>query len=215
MIHDLEDLNDASVHAVDGAIGRVCNILFDDRSWTVRYLVVDVRTWMVRHDVVIPVEAIKRLAWDVKSIDVQLTRAELRASPGLDSLRPVSRQQEIAVRKYYGWPKYWREDEFPSPARGKKDFPPGTGDDPHLRSTEDINGYTVWELNEDLGRIESFVMEDSSWHIGYVAVKTGTWLHHRSMLIPTRWVESISWSQSRVWLKAVLGAPTHSVASGF
>lgn len=213
MIRNLQDLNGARVIATDGTIGKVADFLFDDRSWTIRYLVVDVRTWMVRHDVVIPVEAITHLDWGNCRFQVELTRDQVRGSPDLDSRKPVTRQQEMAVRKHYGWPNYWRDVGFSSPGRGKHDFPAASGDDPHLRSTEEIAGYGVWEVNQEVGHIESFIMSDSTWQIGYLGVKTGSWLHHHSMLIPTPWVESISWSDCRVWLRHALRSRTHALAS--
>ena len=56
MLRSLEDLTDASVIATDGEIGKVRNFLFDDQSWTIRYLIVDVGSWLTRRDVVISVE---------------------------------------------------------------------------------------------------------------------------------------------------------------
>lgn len=200
MVRNLQYLYSAGVIATDGTIGRVLDFLFDDRSWTIRYLVVDVRTWMVRHDVVIPIEAIHELDWEKKNFHVRLTRVQVRESPDLDARRPVSRQQEMAVRNFYGWPKYWHDMEIDLPVRGKYDFPAAAGDDPHLRSTEAIAGYGVLEGNRELGHVESFVMDDSSWHIGYLGVRTGSWLDQHSILVPTPWVKSISWSGCRVSL---------------
>ena len=37
-----------------------------------------------------------------------------------------------------------------------------------------------------------------SWHLGYLDVKSGAWLQNRSVLIPTRWVQSFSWADFRV-----------------
>ena len=41
-------------------------------------------------------------------------------------------------------------------------------------------------------------MDDASWHLGYLDVKAGDWLHSRSVLVPTRWVNSVSWADHRV-----------------
>lgn len=209
MIRELRDLNDASVIATDGSAGRVSDFLFDDRTWTLRYLVADVGNWMVRHNVEIPVEAIRDLNWGKKQVRVQLTRAQVQAAAGLDSRKPVSKQQELAVRKFYGWPASWHG--FFSPVRTKHDFPPVAGDDPHLRSAEEVGGYAVWDFKE-LGNVASFIMDDSSWHIGYLGVQTGGWLHHHMLLIPTPWVESISWSQCRVSLQHKFRVPFRALA---
>jgi hypothetical protein len=41
-------------------------------------------------------------------------------------------------------------------------------------------------------------MDESSWHLGYLDVKAGDWLLNRSVLIPTRWIESVSWADGQV-----------------
>ena len=39
MFHDLNTLTGSSVIATDGEMGSIRNFLFDDQSWTIRYLV--------------------------------------------------------------------------------------------------------------------------------------------------------------------------------
>ena len=46
--------------------------------------------------------------------------------------------------------------------------------------------------------LEDFILDEASWHLGYLEVKAGEWLHSRSLLVPTRWVKSISWANRRV-----------------
>jgi uncharacterized protein YrrD len=202
MLRSLEDLTGASVIATEGEIGKVCNILFDDQSWVIRYLVVDVGSWLARRDVVISVSAIGEPDWKSKTLGARLTKEQVRNCPDVDSKKPVSRQQEIAMREYFGWPAYWDapvSSELPpvSLPAGRK-FPVHTQEDPHLRSREDVIGYEVWANDGAIGRLENFIVDESSWHIGYLDVKTGDWLHRRSMLVPTRWVMSVSWADHRV-----------------
>lgn len=90
--------------ATDGEIGSVCNFFFDDQSWTIRYVVVDVRSWLRRRDVLIAVTALEQPDWTQKTFRVQLRKEQVRHSPDVDSKKPVSRQQEIAMNDYYGWP---------------------------------------------------------------------------------------------------------------
>jgi len=51
-----------------------------------------------------------------------------------------------------------------------------------------------------MGRLEGFIMDEASWHLGYLEVKTGDWLNDRSVLVPTRWVKSVFWDDHRVSL---------------
>jgi hypothetical protein len=134
-----------------------------------------------------------------------LTKEQLRNGPDVDSKKPVSRQQEIAMREYFGWPAYWDtvvDKVFPPnliPAG--REFPVHTEEDNHLRSWEDVIGYEVWASDGVVGCLESFVVDEAVWHIGYLDVKTGDWLQSRSVLVPTSWVKSISWADHHVNLQ--------------
>jgi hypothetical protein len=77
-------------------------------------------------------------------------------------------------------------------------YPVHTKEDPHLRSVWDLVDYKVWASDGEVGRLEGLIMDEASWHLGYLDVKTGDWLHGRSVLIPTRWVKSISWADLRI-----------------
>jgi uncharacterized protein YrrD len=196
MLRSLEDVVNVALIATDGEIGKIGDFLFDDQSWTVRYVVVDVGSWLTRRNVVISVSVIDQPDWNAKTFRVHLTREQIRHSPDVDSKKPVSRQQEIAMRAYFGWSAYWHNPEFPSPplAVGRK-FPVPSDEDQHLRSTEHVTGYEVRAMDGDVGRVENFIVDEACWHISYLDVKTGDWLHRRSMLVPTRSVTSVSWSE--------------------
>jgi len=204
MLRTLHDLSDVCVMATDGAMGRIRNFLFDDESWDVRYLVVDVGGWMCRRDVAISVTAIDRPDWDNRRICARLSKEQVRHSPDVDTTKPVTRQQELAMREYYNWPSAFRDNTlevtFPPVPTGRE-YPVRTREDPHLRSVNDVAGYAVCDRKGEIGQLEHFIVDEHSWHIDYLDVQTGDWLHHRSMLIPTPWVKSISWARHSVNLK--------------
>jgi hypothetical protein len=205
MFRSLGDLMGASMIATDGGIGRICNFLFDDELWKIRYCVVDVGHWLARREVLISMSAIDQPDWKTKTLRARLTKEQLRNGPDVDSKKPVSRQQEIAMREYFGWPAYWDtvvDKVFPPnliPAG--REFPVHTEEDNHLRSWADVIGYEVWASDGVVGYLESFVVDEAVWHIGYLDVKTGDWLQSRSVLVPTSWVKSISWADHHVNLQ--------------
>jgi len=202
MLHDLNTLTGSSVIATDGEMGSIRNFLFDDQSWTIRYLVVDVGSWLTRRAVVLAITAVEQPDWVKKTFHVHLTKEQVRHSPDVDTEKPVSRQQEIAMQEYFGWPIYWAdwadgELGASSTPTGRK-YPVHTKGNSHLRSAWDLAGYEVWATDGDIGRVDGFIMDDASWHLGYLDVKAGDWLHNRSVLVPTRWVNSVSWADHRV-----------------
>jgi hypothetical protein len=117
---------------------------------------------------------------------------------------PVSRQQEIAMRDYFAGEQFWIDaglGEGP-PIRPGADLPVNSEEeDPHLRSVVDLSSYEVWASDGEIGHLHGFVMDEVTWHLGYLDVRAGRWLCHRSVLIPTRLVESISYTGRRIRLQ--------------
>jgi hypothetical protein len=172
----------------------------------IRYVVVEVRGWFANRELVVDLTAFLPPDLEKKRIRSALTKRQLRDSPGLDLRKPVSRQQEVAMQNYFGWSTSWNDNrnaEFPLvhlPAG--REFPVAPGEDPHLRSTEDVTGYHVFAGNSEVGRLEDFIMPDESFgRIAYLDVKTGNWLRHRSMLIPTGSVMSVTWAHHWIILR--------------
>ncbi len=205
MIDSLETLWGASVIATDGKIGRVEDFLFDDQSWTVRYVVVSVESWVRRHNVLVAAADLGQPDWKRRVFCVGLTQDQVRRSPDLNSIRPVSSQQRVAMSEYYGLPRYWQNganpEMFASSLPAGREFPVSAQEDPHLRSAEAVCGYEVRDEDEKIGTLEDYFADEHSWHVGYLDVKTGDWLHSRHLMIPTRWVKGISWARHRVSLR--------------
>ena len=200
MLHDLKTLTGSSVIATDGEIGTVRNFLFDDISWTIHYLVVDVGTWFKRRDVVLPIAAVDPPDWTQKTFHVHLTKEQVGNSPDVDTEKPVSRQQAIAMEEYFGKLAMWvyKELEPGVPMPTGRKYPVHTKEDPHLRSAWNLIGYKVWATDGEIGNLEGFIMDESSWHLGYLDVKAGDWLLNRFVLVPTRWVRSVFWDDCRI-----------------
>jgi hypothetical protein len=200
MLQDLESLVGASVVATDGEIGHISDFLFDDRSWDIRYLVVDVRSWLSRREVVIAISAIEPPDWDKKIFRVRMTKEEASQSPDVDIEQPVARQQEVAMERYFGRFSYWVSNQMvPSSALPSgTDYIAGGEEESHLRNTWHLAGYRVWATDDPMGRLHGFILCSSSWHISYLIVRAGDWLFSHTVLVPTRWVESISWAERRV-----------------
>ena len=104
------------------------------------------------------------------------------------------------MHEYYDVIDYWIKSGFGIDSI----IPPGTdyavspNEDPHLRSVVDLSNYEVWATDGEIGRLNGFVMDDMNWHFGFLDVNAGNWLHNRSVLVPTSWIESISWANRRV-----------------
>ncbi|QOY85505.1 PRC-barrel domain-containing protein [Paludibaculum fermentans] len=199
MLRSLSSLIGSTIHAEDGNLGHVHDFLFDDRGWRVRYLVVETGSWFSSRQVLVAPAAAGQPDWDQRILPVSLTMDQIRNSPDVDTARPVSRQEEIAISEYYGWPTYWSMEPplvpvFASPQTAVME------EDTHLHSSKDIISYQVKAADGELGQIDDLIMEDSNWYVRYVVARTGSWMNGQKVLLTTRCVESISWPDRQVVL---------------
>lgn len=121
MLHKAKDALGFSVEAIDGYIGTLDDIYFDDQEWAVRYLVVDISDLILDQKVLISPVSVGEPDWENRTIPVSLTKKKISASPQEDTDLPVSRQYEIALRRYYEWPVYWGQVEFLDTREVKKE----------------------------------------------------------------------------------------------
>jgi sporulation protein YlmC with PRC-barrel domain len=107
MLRNIKDIFGYKIHAKDGNIGEVYDFFFDDETWTVRYLVVDIETWLLDRKVLISPAVFGQPEWESRYFPVTLTLQQAKNSPKYDSSIPVSRECEIALYDHYCRPKYW------------------------------------------------------------------------------------------------------------
>jgi hypothetical protein len=73
------------IMATDGEIGHADEFLVDDRTWAVRYLVVDTSNWIGGKSVLISSASVATVDSPNKKILVNLTRTEIQRSPTVDT----------------------------------------------------------------------------------------------------------------------------------
>lgn len=106
------------VHANDGDIGHVQGFMVDEKSWAIRYLIVNTSNWWVGHDVLIAPEWISNVNWAESLVSVDLTRSEIKHSPRYDAAMPLLRELEADTHTHYGRGAYWSSEakhSIPSP----------------------------------------------------------------------------------------------------
>ena len=102
-----KDLKGNTIVATDGDIGKVDDFYFDDKSWTIRYLVADTGNWLLGRKVLISPIALGKADLSRERLNVTLTKKQVEESPSIDTDKPVSRQHEAYYHDYYGYPYYW------------------------------------------------------------------------------------------------------------
>ena len=216
MLKNASGLHAYAVSASDGRLGSVSDLLFDDVSWLVRWLVVDTGNWLSGRRVLLPVSVLGHLDPEGHEFPVRLTMQEIKDSPDIDSDRPVSRQMETNVYDYYGWRPYWGAGYYmggfgfmggsmapaPSPQaiRHADEIADAhrSNDDAHLRSIHAVAGYHIHASDGEIGHIEDFLVEDADWSIHYLVVDTKNWWPGKRVLISPRSALEIDWANKLV-----------------
>jgi sporulation protein YlmC with PRC-barrel domain len=66
----LEELRGFAVHATNGAVGTLDDLLIDIGTWQVTHLLVDPHRWMTRRDLVISRDALSGIDWERSRIEL-------------------------------------------------------------------------------------------------------------------------------------------------
>ena len=109
-LHSAREVTGYYVQAADEDVGHVEDFLVDDRTWAIRYIVVDTRNWLPGRKVVISPGWIKTVSWDDSRVHVDLLRSEVETAPEYDPNAPLERVAEARLHEHYHRPTYWDEE---------------------------------------------------------------------------------------------------------
>jgi sporulation protein YlmC with PRC-barrel domain len=220
-----------AIEARDGKIGTVSDFLFDDRSWKIRWMVVDTGGWLTGRKILVHPSAIGQPDYGREELPVSLTKAKVENSPSIFSDEPVSMQKATGLYSYYGWDPLWGGSNYfgaypygmgsvypPMPQREEGDVleatRAGVGDDegdPHLRSMNAVTGYHIQAKDGAIGHVENILIDDEDWGVRYLIIDTRNWWLGQHVLISPYSVSQISWSERDVTLdvtrEQVKGSP--------
>ena len=187
------------IGASDGEIGKVKEFYFDDKTWTIRYLIVETGNWLLGRKVLISPESLLPTDWENGIFPSVLTMEQIKNSPDIDTDKPVSRQEEIKLYAHYPWSSYWDDDykgeRLPISMYQVLESDDGmlpdknSDDDSHLRSTDEVMGDKIHAIDGEIGEVVDFLIDDSLWKIDYIVVDNGNWLIGRKVVMSPKWIK--------------------------
>ncbi|MDG5788436.1 PRC-barrel domain-containing protein [Evansella sp. AB-P1] len=209
--HQLQQYN---IQGTDGELGKVKDIYFDD-DWVVRYLVVDTRKWLPGRKVLLSPISFDYIEPESLTVKVFETKDNIKDSPHMDEEIPITRQHEIMINSYYGWPQYWGYSgsvslwgDYYTPVELREQMPTKeeltTLDEKenHIRSVKDVSGdlfgYHVHAMDEEIGRVTDFIIDDENWKVRYLVVNFNNLLTEKFAVLSTDWVSYFSVDEKKI-----------------
>jgi hypothetical protein len=227
----MKSMEGYAISAPDGVIGHVEDFYFDDATWVVRYLVVETGDWLQHRKVLVSPISIGEPAWSENTFPASISLAQLKASPDIDTGKPVSRWHEEGYLRYFGYPYYWggaslwgggldaRALTFLNPTYGpaannaEASAPTHLHANPSLRSGNSVLHYKIHAMDGEIGHVKGLLVDEETWAIRYLIVSTSKWWSGHDVLIAPEWIDDINWSESNFVIdlsrQAIRDAPAY------
>jgi hypothetical protein len=101
------------LHANDGEVGHVVGYLLDDKTWAIRYLIIDTSNWWMGHQVLVAPAWITGVHWPNQTVSVDLSRKSFKNAPPYHSDVDWTRDMELNLFRHYGRSEYWANSLVP------------------------------------------------------------------------------------------------------
>jgi hypothetical protein len=215
MLRVASALKGYALQATDGRFGSVSDVLFDGKTWKIRWLVVDTGGWLTGRKVLIHPSAANQVDFEKQTITVPLTKSKIKDSPDLLQDQPVSRHLESNLYDYYGWDPMWGGSLFERGAvaepfntlpyfsdAGRRDLAEAHDrmheGDPDLHSMNVVTDYHIQATDGAIGHLENLVIEDGTWIVRYLIVDTRNWWPGQHVLLSPVVVRAIGWGDRQI-----------------
>jgi hypothetical protein len=205
MFYEVKTLMKYSLCGLDGSIGHVKDVLFDDQKWVVRYLVADTGKWLRDRKVLIKPEFLENVDHELQCLSVKLNKKQIEDSPPLSSDMPVNCQYDRLYDRFFSTFEGLRE--LPVMRANTTDLDVKTAEerhmeerswDEHLRSAVASSGFEVEAVDGEAGCVDDLIVDEQGWKIRYLIVKTQKWWPGKKLLVSPLWIDKMSWGTSKL-----------------
>jgi hypothetical protein len=103
-LRSLAELRGVHLHAVNGGIGHVDDVMIDHENWHVPYLLIDTSNWIGGRARLVPAAKVTAVDWTARNVYLDLTREQIKESPAFDIDKPLDRTAQEKLAAYYDRP---------------------------------------------------------------------------------------------------------------
>jgi hypothetical protein len=61
-----------------------------------------------------------------------------------------------------------------------------------------VVGYSIEALDGEIGQVHGLLVDDESWAIRYLVVRTSNWWLGHDVLVAPQWIKGVSWAEQAV-----------------
>jgi hypothetical protein len=223
MLQSAQALRNYIIRAKDGDVGKIHEFYFDDKDWTIPYLVVDTGSWLLGRKIIISPDAFGQPDVEAGVLPVALTKEEVRNRPDISKEQAASEHYEASslLSNYAGPPMdqlgggLFEEEHIgmdpdsmiqtikakeEAEQRLSKNIRKVRTGGAILQSTKQVTGNYIQAIDGEIGHVEDFIIDDGHWTISYLVIDTVNWLPGKKVLVSPQWIEIIDWNASKVYI---------------
>lgn len=100
-LRSCKEVSGYHIEASDGDLGHIDDYLFDDESWSIRYVVIETRNWLPGKRVLIASDWVERVSWNEHKAYVDLSREAIREAPEYDRDLILTEGEESDLHRHY------------------------------------------------------------------------------------------------------------------
>ncbi|MFH0862883.1 MAG: PRC-barrel domain-containing protein [Candidatus Altiarchaeota archaeon] len=108
-LRSLNQVSSYKIHARDGMLGNIDDMILEDETWTIRYFVVDISGLLFGKKVLMSPQWVDEFVDEGKEVRLDVMKDKVKSSPIYDPDKPINREYEAVVFDYMGKPSYWRD----------------------------------------------------------------------------------------------------------
>lgn len=214
-----------NIDATDGEMGKIRDFYLDDRTWKIRYAIVDTRKWLPERKVLLSPTSFIGVNEENETLEVEYDKETIKKSPKVPEDSDLSREKENQLIKYFGWSRYWPDDVLISGdqrplgvfhkqseriQQSHEDFEREQLLEDHrdnkksnLRSHEEILLARVHGKDGKLGKLVDFIYNDD-WQIKYFIFQSTDYSKDEFYFYPVDNITNIDWFEGDFYLNETM-----------
>ena len=195
----IRDVIGYRVEATDGELGRVDDFLVDDRSWAIRYAVVDTGSWRPGKHVLIASEWLTGVSWPDATLSTDLSRHVVTDAPAFDPDAQIDDRWERDYLAHFQKHGHFQTRATASPGfvrlKEHGEFEVATTD-PDPRGWKVVAGTD----GRTIGRVADLIAEPATMKVRYLDIDLESSVGH--ILLPVGYAQ-LSPRENRVTAEGV------------